>query len=222
MEDEEGLRNVLSRMRAMGCRYTQLQWIGRQIPAETIAALLKEYDIQALSVQDKAPQVFADAEYYLTLCEKTGAGDLCASGAAAIGEDKFIRRMSDLHRQTSFSLSYHPIGKDFEGALDVVMTACPFLKLTLDSCQAQDASRDAAEIIKKYAGRIDFVHFKDRDENGELCPVGTGKIDFEKIADACVAAQVHYIFAEQETWRDAYEEIGQGFAYTARLCGQTM
>ena len=59
---------------------------------------------------------------------------------------------------------------------------------------------------------------KDRDSSGRLCPVGQGVIGFERILSACSGAGVKYVLAEQETWKDAFKELGEGFRYVSALC----
>ena len=220
LTDLNGLKSVLSFMHGIGCAYTQLQWIDRSIPVQEIASALDSYGIRALSVQDKAYAVFEDADHYLALCRRTGAGDLCVSSAADMGTDTFLREIETLYKEVrdpGFTLSFHPTKRDFETALDRIMLRCPYLRLTLDLCQAHDAGAHAADIIERYRGRIDIVHLKDRGQDGALCAVGQGVIDLENAARACCRADVKTLLAEQESWQNAFSELRQGFEYTKSL-----
>ena len=223
MTDLPGLERVLSFMRRIGCEYTQLQWIDRRIRPRDVACALDRYGIKALGVQDKARAVFDDPEYYLELCRVTKAGDLCVSGAGETGTDTLLKGLDSIRAasgNTSLTFSFHPTGGDFEEALDSVMRQSGALRLTLDVCQAHDAGRSVRDIIRRYAGRIEMVHFKDRAADGALCPVGNGVIDFEEAALACSEAGVGTLLAEQETWNDAFCDVGLGFEYTRKLAAK--
>ena len=224
MTDLGGLKRVLGFMRDIGCRYTQLQWIDRHISPKDIAAALDEYGVNALGTQDKAYAVFDDAEYHLELCRLTGARSICVSGAEETGMEAFNRGLGALYEKAcsaGCTLSFHPTKRDFDTALEYIMRRYGYMRLTLDLCQAHDAGASAADIIGKYGGRIDMVHFKDRYPNGDLCPVGQGVIDFTSAAEACAKAGVKYLLAEQERWQDPFSELKQGFGYTKSLAEKT-
>ncbi len=216
----DGLKRVLGFMRGIGCGYTQLQWIDKRIPPKDVARALDEYGVKALGVQDKAYAVFEETGYYLDMCGLAGGSDICVSGAVETGLDAFLAGLDTLMPaalRDGFTVSYHPTKRDFDAALELIMRRYDELRLTLDVCQAHDAGASVSDIAGKYAGRIDIVHFKDRDPSGALCPVGQGVTDFEDAARACGRAGAGVLLAEQEQWRDAFGELGQGFEYTKRL-----
>lgn len=220
MTELDGLKRVLGFMRDIGCEYTQLQWIDRRISPKDAAIALDESGVKALGVQDKAYAVFGDPGYYLDLCVLAGGGDICVSGAEETGLDAFLAGLDalmDAAMRAGFTVSYHPTKRDFDAALELIMRRYGELRLTLDMCQAHDAGVSVSQIAGRYAGRIDTVHFKDRDPGGALCPVGQGVIDFEGAALACQRAGAVTLLAEQEQWRDAFGELSLGFEYTKRL-----
>ena len=219
MTTREGLNAVLDFYVRIGCRYAQLQWIDKSIEGEEVARQLDAHGIYSLGTQDKSPFVFEEPKAYIDLCACTKGGDICVSGAQSMGVDAFLRKLDALEEicPQGVTLSFHPLKADFETALNTVMAARPRLRLTLDLCQAHDAGENLPKLIKLYTGRIDIVHFKDRDANGDLCAVGEGVIDFERAAEACAGSGVKYLLAEQETWQNAYEELGKGFEFVSRL-----
>lgn len=220
MKDLSGLKRVLAFMKSIGCGLTQLQWIDKAIAPEEIAAALKMYGIRAVGVQDKAYCLFEDPDYYVKLCRATGAKDICLSGAVETGEERFLAGLTALRAREDargLTFSYHPTNGDFDGALHRVMISCDSLRLTLDVCQAHDAGASLEDILRRYSGRVDAVHFKDRSSDGALCPVGQGVVNFETAARLCRLAGVKYLLTEQESWQDAFEELKQGFLYTQSL-----
>ncbi len=220
MTDERSLGDVLRAMSAMGCEYTQLQWIDRSIDKERIAELLEKYRIRTVGVQDKSEYLFSDCVYYLGLCRACGGGDVCFSGipggdASALSEQ--IYTLKSLARVFGFTVSYHPVKADLPDACEELMILWPELGLTVDVCQMYDAGVDCAAFIRRYEGNISTVHFKDRDSSGALCPVGSGVIDFESTVKACLDSGVETVLVEQESWKDPFNELASGFIYTKAL-----
>ena len=73
---------------------------------------------------------------------------------------------------------------------------------TLDTYWAQFAGEDPAAEIRRMAGRLPCIHYKDMEilEDGtkRFTWVGGGVLDFEKITEAAQAAGTKYIFIEQD------------------------
>ena len=67
------------KMRNLGCKTVQLQWIDSAVPAEDIAQILKENHMVSVSVQDFYETVLLNFEYYTHLNAATGGTWLCVS-----------------------------------------------------------------------------------------------------------------------------------------------
>ncbi len=220
MQDARGLECVLRAMGEMNCTCTQLQWIAKCVPIAEIARLLRVYGVEAVGVQDKSAEVFADEDYYLQLCLVTRGKDLCLSGIPDGDVDAYLAKLDALWEKAEdrgVGLSFHPVRADLHGAAQALLAARPALRLTPDTCQLHDAGVDIAAFLSAYAGRVDTVHFKDRNGQGELCPVGAGVTDFKKVFPACRDAGAKAILAEQERWKDAFGELAEGFRYVRDL-----
>lgn len=108
---------------------------------------------------------------------------------------------------------------EFEDEIDAVLDAIPneVAGLCLDTGHTYYSGMDSAEKLRKYADRIDYVHFKDVDpkvyhevlgehirffdgcNKGSMCPIGTGALDYPGIKQAL--QDIHYngyITIEQE------------------------
>ena len=79
-QNETDLRATLNRLAAMGYRYTQLQWMGREIPPEAVAEALAEAGMLSLGTQDYYEEVQEHLPYYIALNRATGGRQLCISG----------------------------------------------------------------------------------------------------------------------------------------------
>lgn len=227
----EQVRTAFDRMAALGCRYVQLQWLDPAVSAEEIAAALAGSGMQSLGVQDFYTAVAENFEYYVNLNAATGGTDLTVSRIpehlkSPSGLDAFAAELSEMQaRLASFgqTLSFHPVTADFQAVpgMDPVaylMEKLPWLELCLDLYHLNRNCPDMPAFLRRYAGRIPMVHFKDADETGKLVPAGSGTVRWEGIMEACRDAGVEYGLAEQETWEDdPYRCLGQALQWLRSL-----
>ena len=107
-------------------------------------------------------------------------------------------------------LCFHPVTADFTAipgmdAVQMLLEAMPELEICLDLFHLNRNCNDMPEFIRKYAGRICMVHFKD-EKDGSLVPAGQGQVNWQGVVKACLDAKVPYGFVEQEKWeRDPFD-----------------
>lgn len=108
---------------------------------------------------------------------------------------------------------------EFEDEIAAVVRDIPYevAGLCLDTGHLYYSRMDPVEFLKKYAGRLDYVHFKDVNESvyrevlgerirffdgcgkGAMCPIGTGSLDYPGIKKALEEIGYSgYITIEQE------------------------
>lgn len=108
---------------------------------------------------------------------------------------------------------------EFEDEIAAVVRDIPYevAGLCLDTGHLYYSGMDPAEYLKKYADRLDYVHFKDVNEavyrevlgehirffdgcgKGSMCPIGTGSLDYPGIQKALESIGYSgYITIEQE------------------------
>ena len=113
---------------------------------------------------------------------------------------------------------FHPVTPDFAAvpgmnAVEYLLENMPELPLCLDLYHLNRNCADMPSFIRKYAGRICMVHFKDS-QGEELVPAGQGDINWTGVAKACVEANVPYAFVEQERWtRDPYDCLKEAMTW---------
>lgn len=208
---------------AMGCAVVQLQWIDPAVPIGDIAASLKRYGLRSVSVQDFYQTIVENKSYYYDLNAETGGTWICASriperlktrpglDACAAG----LRDMSAELEKIGQKLCFHPVAADFQpiGGIDPVeylLSAVPEMEICFDLYHLHKAGFDLTQMLRRYAGRVCMVHFKEGrktpDGTETLVPAGQGDIDWTGVAEACVETKVPYAFVEQERWnRDPYD-----------------
>lgn len=214
---ENQVKLAFSNMRALGCRTVQLQWIDPSVPISAISQTLKENGIASVSVQDFYELVEADLPYYTQLNAATGGKWLCVSRIpqrfqSGEGLDLFLQELQLMRCKLDplgQRLCLHPVTADFTAvpgmnAVVYLLDQMPELDICLDLYHLNRNCSDMPGFIRRYAGRICMVHFKDgiRDT---LVPAGQGDTNWEGVAAACLDAGVPYALVEQERWnRDPY------------------
>ena len=101
IQTEADFRAACGKIAVLGCKTVQLQWLGREIPPETVARILRETGLTSVSIQDFYGLVLEDFEYYVNLNTATGGiwltvsriPDRCKSPE---GLDVFAQELTDL------------------------------------------------------------------------------------------------------------------------------
>lgn len=227
LKTPEQVQASCRRMAALGSRWVQLQWVDPAVSVEEIAAALAENRIQSVSVQDFYDLVCKDFEYYVNLNAATGGTWLTISRIperckSREGLDVFIRELRQMQARLiplGQKLCLHPVTADFTAvpsfdAVGYILDAMPELEICLDLFHLNRNCPDMPTFIRRYAGRIPMVHFKDADASGALVPAGSGTVNWEGVVKACLDAGVAYGFAEQETWAgDPYDCLNQALTW---------
>ena len=215
-QTEEDLTRTLARLSAMGYRYTQLQWMSREIPPEAVAEALRGAGMISLGTQDYYEEVCAHLAYFLSLNRLTGGTQLCVSGIpdaylsyeGCVAFAKELTPLAERAESEGLVHSIHPRNKElvsFSGvpAMDILLSQVKGLELTLDTNHILRAGLSAKDTVARYAGRVGMIHFKDMvdttREHSHLTPVGQGCTDWDEVLKACLAYGVPYALVEQES-----------------------
>lgn len=216
--NEAQVQAAFSKVAGLGCQVVQLQWIDPSVSPEYIAQALSEAGIASVSVQDFYETVLNDVSYYVRLNDLTGGKWLCVSRIperlksrdgldAFVSELRAMQSKLDDHGQ---NLCFHPVSADFTAvpgmdAVEYLLSAMPEMDICLDLYHLNRNCGDMPAFIRKYAGRVCMVHFKD-EKDGALVPAGQGEVNWDGVVKACLDTGIPYGFVEQERWdRDPYE-----------------
>lgn len=213
----EQVRDAFSKIKALGCKTVQLQWIDPSVPVEVIAQALKENNINSVSVQDFYDLVLKNLDYYIRLNAVTGGTWLCVSRIperlkSPEGLDAYIAELRTMQKTLTplgQKLCFHPVSGDFaaipgRNAVEYLLEHMPELEICLDLYHLNRNCTDMPGFIRHYGSRICMVHFKDA-VGDTLVPAGQGDTNWNGVVKACLEAGVPYAFVEQERWdRDPY------------------
>ena len=211
------VREAFSKMKSLGCKTVQLQWIDPSVPLEEIALAMQENGIASVSVQDFYDLVRENPEYYIQLNAVTGGTWLCVSRIperlkSPEGLDAYVAELRALQARLTplrQRLCFHPVSGDFaaipgRNAVEDLLERMPELELCLDLYHLGRNCTDMPGFIRRYGNRICMVHFKDAIGDA-LVPAGQGETNWSGVVDACLTMGVPYAFVEQERWnRDPY------------------
>lgn len=111
-------------------------------------------------------------------------------------------------------LAYH--NHDFEFREDNGVLPMEFLAdhldpescgIELDIAWVKHAGHNPVEWIEKLSDQIDFLHFKDVTDGGELCVVGQGTVDWDSVLAAASNAGIEAGFVEHDNPTDAFASV---------------
>jgi sugar phosphate isomerase/epimerase len=235
----------------MGYNYVQIQWIGEDVPIESIKESLDSSGLICTGTQDSFDDVFQNTDAIIERNSLWYAKYVC--GAVHIPLMKNERDISALAsrlntvsrklNEKDMLLEIHPLFPTFTATenvlpLDIVWEHLDnAILLQPDFYHVVRGKADPADIVRKYRGRIDEVHFKDfrvpdssldttqindfdvlKQGVFPLTPLGQGVIPWKEIIDACVEQNVKYCFVEQEAWdKDPFECMKESFDYLAGM-----
>lgn len=223
-----------ARLKSLGCKIVQLQWIDPSVPAEDIAMAMHENEISSVSVQDFYDLILENPEYYLRLNALTGGTWLCVSRIperlkSLDGLDTYITELRDLGKKLAplgQKLCFHPVSGDFRAipgvdAVEYLLEHMPELEICLDLYHLNRNCANMPGFIRRYGNRICMVHFKDA-VGDTLVPAGQGDTNWNDVVTACLEVGVPYAFAEQEQWdRDPYTCLAEALAWLEQECSQS-
>lgn len=223
LQTPEQMEETFEKLKSIGYRVIQIQWINPDIPPERVAAALRRTGLISVSTQDYYQKVREQLSATLRIHELCGSRNICVSGIpeAFLTEEgclDFARELTDFASQMEAVgrvVSFHPRVREFcsfggRSAVEILMENTPdSFQLGLDLYHVIRAGQDPEVWLHRYRGRIEFVHFKDYCLNADgeeyLVPVGQGLIDWKPVIRACEETGVKWIFAEQERWeKDAF------------------
>jgi hypothetical protein len=217
---EEQVQSAFARMKELGCGPVQLQWIDPGVPLDTVAKACE--GMESVGTQDFYDYVCDNFQYYVNLNAITNGKWLCVSRIPdrLKSEEKlpvYVEELREMQKKLDpygQKICFHPVSADYQAvpgmdAVQWLLENMPELEVCLDLYHLNKNCTDMPAFIRRYAGRICMVHFKDG-IGDKLVPAGQGDTRWDGVVQACLDAGVPYGFAEQEKWdTDPYDCLKQ-------------
>lgn len=217
---EEQVTNAFARMKELGCGPVQLQWIDPGVPLDTVTKACE--GMESVGTQDFYDLVCENFDYYVNLNAITKGKWLCVSRIPdrLKSEEKlpvYVEELREMQKKLDpygQKICFHPVSADYRAvpgmdAVQWLLENMPELEVCLDLYHLNKNCDDMPAFIRRYAGRICMVHFKDG-IGDKLVPAGQGDTRWDGVVQACLDAGVPYGFAEQEKWdSDPYDCLKQ-------------
>ncbi|PLT34466.1 sugar phosphate isomerase/epimerase [Bacillus sp. V5-8f] len=167
---------------------------------EEFKSLLEQYSLEFIGVYTGGNFIYPDVlveelqkiEEVAALASELGARHLVIGGGAVrangIKESDYadlanaLDKVAAIAEKNNLIPSYHPhLGTNVEAPdqLDKLM-ALTTINLCPDTAHIEAGGGDPVEVVKKYADRIKYIHFKDF-ANGEFLPLGEGHQKFDEM-----------------------------------------
>lgn len=236
LQTPDSLCETLKRLFAMGYRFVQMQWWNPQLEPEFVAQAVRDSGLVCIGTQDFYENVRADFARILRLNELCESRCVCISRipAPALSRSRVldfaqeILPMAQELQARGMTLAFHPHAREWAPVdennpdftfVDLLLENTPDnVTLGLDLYHTGHAGLRAEDILHRFAGRIDFAHFKDyiirKDGTEALVPVGQGQTDWTDAVHACMETRVPWVLTEQERWeKDAFICMQESLAF---------
>lgn len=220
---EQDMAASFAKVAALG--YTEIQTAGFE--SETYAKLAGKHGLSIVGTHYNYEEIIHNIDKTMKLHEALGTTNIgIGAGGVRSYDDilKFIDEYNNAAKEYAkhgFKLTYHNHSfefvevKDGKSMMDLLVEGFDKdnVSFVLDTCWVANTGSDVCAWLEKLSGRIDILHLKDlkvlfADEGKwtvrqQLCEVGKGNLDWEKILKTAENTGVKHIVVEQDNdWID--------------------
>lgn len=214
----QDLKKSFEAMKNIGYSVAQMSAICN-IDAELLRSYSEEYSLPITCTHSPYDRIINDTdalirEHLIYNCGVIGLGMMPAEFRGSYsGVKAFLNSIEEPMKKieaAGLKFAYHNHAFEFEldGDIpyyDIMIDSYPSLNFILDTYWVKYAGFDYISYIKKIGSeRMTNVHFKDMasEPRGEICPCGTGVIDFAEVTRLCDGLNIPYALVEQDNAPD--------------------
>jgi len=214
----EEILDTMKKLKSMGYNTCQLSGHGDDITAQQLKDALDQSGLACVSTHISFEEMENDfdrvvADHKLWNCAYPGIGGLPVQFRNPEGYVEFARRasvvaekfldngMHFVYHNHAFELTRFP--ETGKSGLEILMEQCsPAVQFELDLFWVQMGGGSPFDYIRRVAGRMDVVHFKEMNGTVEnrnvMAPIGCGNMPWKEIMEACDDIGVKYALIEQD------------------------
>lgn len=238
----EDFEQTLKKVAEIGYKYVQVSGVCDYTP-EWLKEKLDKYGLKcvlthckpATRILDDPKQLCKDHDVFGCDCIGLGSMPRLWNHNEFTNDDvveKFIEEylpVMQIFKDNGKYMMYHNHGEEFDKLSngnfmwDELANRIPadLMGFTLDTYWIQYGGKNPITEIKKLAGRLPCVHFKDyriirgADPKVQFAPVGSGNLDWDCIIAACEESGVKYALVEQDNCfgADPFECLKSSFEF---------
>ena len=235
-QNEKDFAETIKKVKAIGYPGVQLSAHG-PISAKFIADTCDKHGIEICSNHAPAPRLLNEtdqviAEHRLYKAEQIGLGMIPEEYRADLaGVKRFIsdflpaaKKIKDAGMVFAYHNHEYEFGK-FDGKMIIDYLMDGFaeagMQIILDTYWVQAAGCDPVIWLKKLAGKIPKVHFKDMtivNREQRFAAIGSGNLNWPAIIDACHSSGVEWVIVEQDNsyGRDPFENLRDSYEFLTK------
>lgn len=221
----EDLKKAFALTKEIGYDVVQLSAIG-PIDANIIKSYVDEFELPVVCTHKSFDDIVNNTEAiikdHITYgCPVIGLGSMPTENRGSLeGVNAFIEAIKEPIKKiedAGLKFAYHNHAFEFEkfnGRLvyDMLIEDVPSLNFILDTYWVKYGGYDYLEYIKRIGPkRMTNVHFKDMasEPQGDICPCGTGVIDFKPVIKLCDTLGIPNALVEQDNAPKSGDSMGQ-------------
>ncbi|MFW5743559.1 MAG: sugar phosphate isomerase/epimerase family protein [Spirochaetota bacterium] len=226
MKNETDFADAMARTRAAGYEAVELAGVSPDIPAKRIKEILDDTGLYCMATQvglghltDDLSQTIDDLKTLECTHTALAAGPKeTRSRDGYTGLAKTLTESGKILAKEGIKLAYHNHAFEFERYGDKTgfellydESDPEYLEAKIDTAWMQKGGADVVDWIKRLAGRMTVIHFKDYtivDNEITLTEVGEGNLNWPGIIKASDDAKIRWYVVEQDRCaRDPFESI---------------
>lgn len=216
LRDVPGLQRRLAIAAEAG--YTGVEFAGYEdIPAADMKGLLSSLGLRGTGSHIAADLLKNDLDGCIRYCLETGITTAACpwldikTEQDALDAAAFLEGCAKRFAEAGIPFAYHNHSHEFAAPggtylLELIMEHTRLLGFELDVFWASYAGVDPAAFIEKHAGRFPLLHFKEFGEGRKNVELGSGTLDFARLAALGMAQGTRELIVEQEEYTMPPEE----------------
>jgi len=224
----EGLLDSLKKIRAIGYTAVQVSAIG-PIPDADVKHIVDDLGLTICNTHVRPSEALWNdidtviAQHKLWNCKHVAIGSMPGSfrSEGEAGFHRFAREANQIGEKLAaagLTFSYHNHSFEFvrfgkQTGLDIIYAESDprYLQAEIDTYWVQHGGSDPVAWIRRMAGRMPVVHFKDMailNDAQTICEVGEGNLNWANIVLSCREAGVEWYAVEQDVCQnDPFESL---------------
>ena len=240
-KDERGLVDSLKKVKAMGYDGVQLSGVSAPLSPAEMKAILDGEGLEAVATHRWLEVMNSNLQSLVDEHKTLGCKYMAIGGMFPGQEDwtvdywlKFIDNYNSLAEklaEVGIVLGYHNHSHEFapldgmQRPIDLLIARLdPRVWIEIDTYWVAHAGANPSEYIRKVAGRIPVIHFKDmtitRERVQKMTEIGYGNLNWFDILDACRYAGVKWYAVERDAGdTEPFESLRRSIVYMRGTLG---